>query len=160
MFHVSRPVRVAVVLSLVLSLAGVAVVQADAGGVKVLDATMVGLPQAQVGTTLDGVPAGGLPWTIAHGSAQLFSNGRLHLLVQGLVLASGANAGKNPFPTGEAIVTCGGTVAATSSPVPYSAAGNAMVDQTVQLPSTCLAPAVFFAGRTAAGARWFAATGW
>ncbi len=155
-----RPGRVALALALACSLATVAIVQADSGGVKVLDANLASLPQAQVGTTLDGVTAGGLPWNIAHGSAQLFSNGRVHVLVQGLVLGSGANAGRNPIPTGEAIVTCGGAIAATSSPVPYSTSGDATVDQVVSLPSTCLAPAVFFAGVTAAGPRWFAVTGW
>ncbi len=160
MIRVFRPTRIALALALVLSIGAAAVVQADSGGVKVLDAGLVALPQAQVGTTLSGVTAGGLPWEIAHGSAQLYSNGRLHVQVQGLVLAAGANAGINPIGTAEAIVTCGDAVAATSGVVPYSRQGDATINQTVQLPSQCLAPAVFFAGMTPAGPRWFAVTGW
>ena len=46
-----------------------------------------------------------------------------------------------------------------SGVVPFSPEGDAQVNETVTLPATCLAPAVFFAGITGAGPRWFAVTG-
>ncbi len=134
---------------------------ADAGGRKVLDASLVGLPAGQVGQTLFGVTAGGLPWRLDHGSAQVFSDGRIHVEVQGLVLAAGALEGTNPIPNGQAIVTCAGAPAATSSVVPFSAGGDAQINEQIALPSGCLGPAVFFAGVPAPGVdRWFAVSGW
>ena len=65
--------------------------------------------------------------------------------------------GTNPIRNGRAIVACGGAPAASSPIVPFSEAGNAEVDTIVNLPSPCLAPAVFFAGVLPNGAeRWFA----
>lgn len=134
---------------------------ADAGGARVVDARLTPLPADQVNQTLFGVKAGGLPWRIDHGFVQLFSNGRLHVEVQGLVLAAGAAEGTNPIPNGQAIVTCAGMPAAMSSVVPFSTGGDAMVDETIALPAHCLGPAVFFAGVPAPGVqRWFAVTGW
>jgi hypothetical protein len=84
----------------------------------------------------------------------------LQVTVVGLVLAAGANEGRNPIPTGQALVSCGGAIVAMSSAVPYSPEGDAQVNEQVALPDTCLAPVVFFAGITGAGPRWFAVTGW
>lgn len=130
-------------------------------GRKVFDAHLVGEPASQVNTTLFGVQAGGLPWTLTKGFATIYSNGRLHVAVRGLVLAAGPAAGTNPVAHGEAIVICDGAVAATSTVVPFSTTGNATVNEHVSLPAHCLAPVVFFAGVPAPNvARWFAVTGW
>jgi hypothetical protein len=157
-----RPLRLAGVIAATLALlAGTALTTlADAGGVRILDARLVALPASEVGQTTLGVPAGGLPWQLDHGSAQLFANGQLHLAVQGLVLAAGPSAGSNPIPEGQAIVTCAGMQVAESSKVDFSTTGNASVNERLELPASCLAPAVFFAGITPAGARWFAVSGW
>jgi hypothetical protein len=57
-------------------------------------------------------------------------------------------------------VTCGDTPVASSPIVPFSPTGDASVSTTVELPDTCLAPAVFFVGVLPTGAeRWFAVTG-
>ena len=91
----------------------------------------------------------------------LFADGRLHVEVQGLTLLSGVN----PVGTGRAIVTCASTTTGVSAavfssdPVPFSQAGDAEVNVRATLPTVCLAPAVFFAGITANGDRWFAVTG-
>jgi hypothetical protein len=125
-----------------------------AGGPKVLDAQMAGIPVA--GLALHGIPGGGVPWVIEEGRAKLFADGRLQVEVDGLVLATNHT---NPVPTGRAIVTCSSVAVAHSGPVPFSPTGDAVVDTRVDLPGTCLAPAVFFAGITAGGDRWFAVTG-
>jgi hypothetical protein len=138
----------------------VGVAAASGGGAKVLDASMAGIPASLAGQSFMGVQGGGLPWSLEHGDAKLFRDGRLHVEVEGLVLAAGAAIGTNPIPTGVAIVSCGGAVAAQSAPVPFSRAGDAEVDTTVSLPGSCLAPVVFFAGVTPNGPRWFAVTGW
>ena len=125
-----------------------------AGGPKVLDARMVGIPTG--GLALHGIAGGGVPWAIDEGRAKLFADGRLQVEVRGLVVAS---SGINPVATGRAIVTCSSVAVASTDAVPFSRTGDADVDTTINLPSTCLAPAVFFAGITGQGDRWFAVTG-
>ena len=72
-----------------------------------------------------------------------------------------AASGVNPIATGRAVLTCSSVAAARSPIVPFSAAGDAEVNTILDLPSTCLAPAVFFVGITGTAAeRWFAVTGW
>jgi hypothetical protein len=130
---------------------------------RILDANLEGLPASLTTTPLFGVNPGGLPWRLDGGRARLFADGRLQVEVRGLVLAAGAREGTNPIPHGEAIVTCQGAVTARSSVVPYSADGDARVDETVSLPNGCLAPVVFFSGvpdpAAPTVAPWFAVTG-
>jgi hypothetical protein len=159
----NRRIRLAAITAALVALVTVPTISAlaDSGGAKVLDASLAGLPASQVNTTLFGIKAGGLPWQIDHGSAQLFSDGRLHVEVQGLVLAAGPAAGTNPIASGQAILTCAGSPAAMSSVVPFSSDGTAEVNERISLPPGCLAPALFFAGVPAPGVqRWFAVTGW
>jgi hypothetical protein len=155
----SRSIRAAALGAVVAALAVASTASGGAGGVKVMDASLVAIPQAATGQALEGVVGGGLPWRLELGSARLFADGRLQVAVRGLVLDAGPNAGTNPIPTAEAIVTCGGAPAAMSGIVPYSSSGDATIDETISLPSPCLAPVVFLAGITPAGPRWFAVTG-
>jgi len=150
----TRSVRFALATTLLVVLALGSVATAAASGRKVFDSSMAAIPAGA--PTLFGVAGGGVAWVIDEGDATLTATGRLHVEVQGLVLASSHT---NPVGTGLAIVTCSGVVAATTAAVPFSAAGDAEVDATVSLPSPCFAPAVLFAGVTANGDRWFAATG-
>jgi hypothetical protein len=156
-----RPsVPAALVGAALAAVLAVGAVAASDSGAKVLDASMAGIPASMAGQSFMGVQGGGLPWSIESGEAKLFRDGRLHVEVEGLILAAGPAAGRNPIATGVAIVSCGGTVVAQSAPVPYSTAGDAQVDARVTLPASCLAPVVFFAGVTGNGPRWFAVTGW
>jgi hypothetical protein len=155
-----RSLRVATVIAVLASLAVTSTALGDPGGVKVLDASLAGIPSSATGSVLEGVQGGGLPWRLDRGSVRLFADGRLQVEVQGLVLAAGSNEGRNPVATARAIVTCSGAPAAMSSIVPYSPSGDASINEVVELPPSCLAPAVFFAGITGNGPRWFAVTGW
>jgi hypothetical protein len=149
-----RVVRLALSLAVLAALLVGTVSSTVAGGPKVLDGRMTGIPTG--GLALHGIAGGGIPWVIDDGRAKLFADGRLLVEVGGLVLAT---THTNPVPTGRAIVTCSSVAVAHSDPVPFSPTGDAVVDTTVDLPASCLAPAVFFAGITAAGDRWFAVTG-
>jgi hypothetical protein len=150
-----RPLRLVLALAVLAVLVAGNVASAAAGGPKVLDGRMVGIPTG--GLSLQGVAGGGVPWVIDEGRAMLFTDGRLHVEVQGLVLAS---SHVNPVAQGRAVVTCDSAPAASSPIVPFSPTGDAEVDATVSLPAPCLAPAVFFVGVLANGAeRWFAVTG-
>ena len=126
-----------------------------AGGQKVFDARLTGIPTG--GLVLHGLTGGGAPWTTDASRAKLFADGRLEVVVDGLVLVSN---GTNPIANGRAVVTCSSIAVASSDIVPFSPAGDATVSDTIDLPDSCLAPAVFFVGVTATGAeRWLAVSG-
>jgi hypothetical protein len=101
-----------------------------------------------------------VPWKIGDANADLRADGRLHVEVEGLVLAS---TGANPVRQFKAVVSCQttvngvATVSNVSSPlVDASGTGDAEIDTSIDLPSPCIAPIVFV---TSAGGAWFAATG-
>ena len=150
----SRSLRLAITTIALAGLVLGSVSTTIAGGPKVLDARLTGIPTG--GLVLHGITGGGVPWKIDEGRAKLFADGRLQVEVRGLVVAS---SGVNPVPTGRAIVTCSSVAVAGTGAVPFSPTGDADVDTSINLPSTCLAPAVFFAGVTGNGDRWFAVTG-
>jgi hypothetical protein len=151
----SRTLRFVLSFAALAALAFGSVASTTAGGAKVLDARMAGIPSGA--PTLDGLIGGGVAWSLEEGRTMLFSDGRLHVEVQGLVVAS---SGVNPIATGRAVVTCSSEAAARSPIVPFSPTGDAEVNAIVDLPASCLAPAVFFVGITGTGAeRWFAVTG-
>ena len=154
MLRIVQPALLGAAIATVLAVGSVT---ADPG-TKLLDASMTGIPTA--GMSLLGVAGGGVPWVLDRGDARLFADGRLQVSVQHLVLAAGPLAGTNPIASGRAIVACGGGASTVMTDlVPFSPDGDAMVSTTVDLPSPCLAPVVFFAGQTGGGPRWFAVTG-
>jgi hypothetical protein len=141
-------------------------------GRKVLDANVLAPviePYVGAANPIRGVNGGGLPWEIRAGNANLRADGRLHVRVQGLVLARRdpvpANLqGKMPFAQLRAIVSClttpDGTTATTDNistrlfdVTPH---GDGHLDTSVALPSPCFAPIVFVTAPTGA---WFAITG-
>jgi hypothetical protein len=140
-------------------------------GRKVVDAkVLASVSGPYVGTTnpIRGVAGGGLPWEIASGSADLRASGKLHVEVEGLVLARRSPVppnlqGTNPITQFKAIVSCQTTTAGvatisnvSTALVPASPSGDAEIDTTVALPSPCFAPIIFVTSPTSA---WFAVTG-
>jgi hypothetical protein len=149
-----RSLRLAVAGAVLSALAIGSVATTVAGGPKVLDAGMAGIPTG--GLVLHGLSGGGAPWRLDAGRAKLFADGRLEVEVEGLTLLNGTN----PIANGRAIVTCSLAAVASSPIVPFSPAGDALISTRVDLPASCLAPAVFFMGVLPTGAeRWFAVTG-
>ena len=146
-----RKARSVFALSLLIVLTAATVATTSAGGRKILDSTMAGLPTGSL--PLDGLTGGGVPWSIDEGRVLLFADGRLHVEVEGLVITA---TGVNPVTTGKAVVTCGGAPVAETATVPFSATGDAEIDTVVELPSPCLGVAVFFTNVTS---RRFAVTG-
>src|SRR3954471_7133329 len=137
----ARSVRRVLVLGAAVALLLSTFSAASAGGRKVLDSTMTGLPVGNM--ELNGLTGGGVPWSIDEGRAQLFADGRLHVEVEGLVVTA---SGINPVLTGgRAVVTCNNEPVATTDVFPFSSPeGDASIDTVVNLPVQCLAPAVFF----------------
>jgi hypothetical protein len=138
---------------------------------------LMGVPRPYTGpaNAIRGIGGGGLPWVVARGSARLDADGTLHAQVEGLVFDPADAAvqargvgGTNTVAQLEAIVSClsvqdgaAVTVNVASAPVPFSlgaataGGGDAEIEETLALPSPCLAPIVFLA--SPAGA-WFAAS--
>jgi hypothetical protein len=90
------------------------------------------------GPKIAGAAAGGRPWVIDEGQVEI-EDGFLDADIEGLVIPP---AGTNPVTTLSVSLVCGGVIAATTSAVPFSAAGNAMVHEAVMVPSECLMPEV------------------
>ena len=155
--------------SLGVALLGGQFSQAAARDPKILEFnTMVGIPQAFTGTQnpIRGINGGGLPWTIASAQGELSTSGKLEIQVQGLVLAAGPNAGKNPIASFRAIVSCLKSDATpenvSTDPFPATTGaasaggGNAKIEANLTLPQPCIAPIIFVTSPTGS---WFAATG-
>ena len=147
----ARSLRFGIALAMLLALTIGVASNTAAGGRKVLDATMTGLPVP--GTIVAGITGAGAPWVIDKGKAQLFEDGRLHVTVEGLIIPA---LGLNPVATGKAVVSCNGAFADDTELVAFSPEGDAVVDDVVTLPSPCQAVTVFF---TSPGGGWFAVTG-
>jgi hypothetical protein len=148
----ARSFRIRLALTLLVALTVGVASNVTAGGRKVLDATLTGLPVP--GTVVAGITGAGAPWVIDEGKAQLFEDGRIHVVVEGLVIPG--RVPPNPVDFGKAVVSCNGAFADDTALVPFSDDGDAVVDDVVTLPSPCQAPAVFF---TSPGGGWFAVTG-
>jgi hypothetical protein len=133
--------------------------------------TMAGVvrPFTGAANAIRGVPGGGIPWTLAEAKGDLRTDGRIRVRVRGLVLAEGANAGRNPIAQFKAIVSCltpatdpttGALVAATvnrsTNTFPASVEGDSEIEDVVSLPTPCIAPIVFVTSPTGS---WFSATG-
>ena len=76
---------------------------AKGGKHKVLRRGLVGLAVPR--TVIAGVTGAGHAWAIDEGKAKLFSDGRVLVNVEGLVLTP---EGTNPVATGRAVVSCNG----------------------------------------------------
>ncbi len=167
-------VAIAVMLVLSVFFASGPVSTASADESKVLEFnTMVGVPRPYTGATnaIRGVPGGGLPWVIDFGKGKLSPNGKVDVLVKGLVFDPNDQAvidrgigGTNTVPNFKAIVSClstdaGGnatTVNVSTALFPADEAGNAHIQDTVSLPEPCIAPILFVTSPTGS---WFASTG-
>jgi len=140
-------------------------------GRKVLDAKVLAPviePYTNPANAIRGVNGGGLPWELDSGSADLRADGRLHVEVEGLVLARRAPVPSNlqgtmPFSQLKAIVSCLTSSSGVATTDNVSTAlfevtptGDGELDTQVALPSPCFAPIVFVTAPTGA---WFAITG-
>ena len=153
-----RSLRFAIATALLAGLVlGTGTVSAAKGGNhKILDVPLTGLAVAR--TVIAGVTGAGHAWALDEGNAKLFSDGRLLINVEGLVLFP---EGTQPAPSGKGVVSCnGGATPAdivSSTVVPLSQPdGDAHVNQWLTLPSPCLNPVIFF---TSTGGAWFATSG-
>ena len=164
----------AMMLVLSLFFASGAVSRASADESKVLEFnTMIGVsrPYTGAGNAIRGVPGGGLPWVIEFGKGKLSPDGKVDVLVKGLVfdpndpiVIERGLGGINTVPNFKAIVSCLSKDADGNATIvnvetglfPADATGNAHIKDSVDLPQPCIAPILFV---TNPGGAWFASTG-
>lgn len=103
---------------------------------------LVGSTPAPDGPTLFGVTPGTAPWVVDDGRVRVDRDGRLVVRIQGLVIPTAPANGTNPVPQVSASVVCNGSVADSADPVAFAPDGDARISQVLDLPDTCLAPAV------------------
>lgn len=122
--------------------------------------------------TIRGVPAGGLPWVVDEGKAELEAD-QVEIEVEGLVLDPDDEAvpedlrGINPVPGFKGVVSCltfddGNRLTETleTDPVEVGEDGDAKIEDEIDLPSPCYAPIVFVtAGHPDFPTVWFAVGG-
>jgi hypothetical protein len=108
--------------------------------------------------TIGGVTSAGAPW-VAGGEASVSSRGDLEVHVKGLLLGPGAPPALvgtvGPVQMVAASLVCGGSggaVVDSSDGVPLSSAGNAEIEASINVPSTCMAPVILVRIFNAAGA--------
>jgi hypothetical protein len=117
----------------------------DRGGKTLLATTLA--PSVPADHALHGVAAGGAPWVLSRGTAQLHRGGRLDVRVRGLVIpVAPGNGTPGPVTTVTASLYCGNdtdTMAVGTTPsAPISRAGDARMRGTLSVPAKCLAPLV------------------
>jgi hypothetical protein len=140
----------------VSALAATASASADAGGVPRSDILRAPLQGSQLtDPPLFGLVRGGAPWVISEGTARLRANGDLSVEVEGLIIPT---RGDNPLATLSATVVCNGKDLRMTEAVPFSSAGDAVIETQVALPTRCLAPVVLL-NPLSNGGTYIAATG-
>ena len=132
-------------------------------GRKVLEARVLApLPREYTGAAgaIRGVNGAGAQWSIGDAEADLRSDGRLEINVEGLIVTA---RGNNPLKQFQAIVSCQSIVNGVPAVTNVSGglfdantAGDAQTETNVDLPTPCLAPIVFV---TTPGGSWIAVTG-
>jgi hypothetical protein len=71
--------------------------------------------------------------------------GQIEVRIRGLVLGAGAGAAAGtvgPVTAVAASLVCGDVVAATTKEAPLSTAGDARIEDSITIPSPCIAPAL------------------
>jgi hypothetical protein len=141
------PVLVVALLASSLVFALGASANRDPAGVSATFLSSPLAPSLPTDPTIHGVAPGGAPWALTAGSVVLHDNGRLQVRIRGLVLTVPPFVGKPGPVTGVAAsLYCGAdattTAAVTTGVERLSDRGNALINTTVTLPSSCLAPIV------------------
>lgn len=148
--------------ALTLVITAASSVAADEGGTLIRFGSMTPITSAaDVGHVNDrGLAGGGLPWKITSGTGQVTHRGAIDVTVHGLVLAAGANVGKNPIALFAATLSCvtpEGVVNVTTARFPATVpGGDSTIHDTIAVPHPCMRPEVFVGAVLGGQFRWFA----
>jgi hypothetical protein len=138
--HISRRIVLALVAAALL--AGSAVTAASAIAAPVTPVLTTSLaPSVPTDPVLHGVTPGSAPWVLKK-SATTLNDGLLVANIQGLIIPELGTPG--PVSSVDVALYCANetTPAAMTKTFPLSERGNALIVERVELPSTCLTPAL------------------
>jgi hypothetical protein len=142
---VMSPRRLVVAAAVLATVGGIALASPAAGRrpepSPVLETGIVGSEPTDTPIVL--AAPGGRPWVASRLSRiEVSRSGRLEAEVRGLVIPTAPFNGTNPVPGLSATLYCTGALVGTSATVPFSPAGNAVIEARFTLPDRCLAPLV------------------
>lgn len=155
-------------LSNLMILAGLSFAASTAQAQGLLQSTLTPCPAGGVPTNIGDVNSCGLSWTLTSGRAQLTSDGKIQVKVTGLLVNDlsrvdlvGTTAGVTKV---FATLVCGanGNRAAVASTKLFALAanGDALIQDKISIPPSCIAPAILVRENDFPGKAWLAGTGY
>jgi len=126
--------------------------ESGSSGRSLLRAQLVGSMPAPASPTIAGINPGGAPWVNGPSPVRVRADGRIKVVVRGLVIPPPRGTGVNPVPSVVATLLCGGMVQDSTDAFALDMAGNGQVSDVITVPAQCDDPAVLIqpaANRTA-----------
>src|SRR4051812_12526381 len=113
-------------------------------------------PSMPTDAAINGVNPGGLPWILSRGEVRVRESGRMDVRIRGLQIPRNGGA-DNPVASIDAVLYCGGVMAADSGPQPMTVpGGDARFRVSLMVPSTCDSATVLISPSAAVGVAYIA----
>lgn len=127
---------------------------AHGGGRNLIESELT--PSLPTDAAINHVAPGGLPWILEEGTVRVRASGRMDVRIEGLQIPRNG-AADNPIASVNALLYCGGTVAADSGPQPMSVpGGDARFRVWLQVPRHCDGASVLISPTQAVGRAYIA----
>ena len=134
-------VTTAVALALMTMTAGPALADGSSGH-SILRESLVGSVPAPASPTIADVNPGGAPWVNGRSTVRVREDGRISVVLRGLVIPPPRGTGVNPIAAVVATLACGDMVTDSTEPFALSAAGDGSTRDVISVPRHCDDPAV------------------
>jgi hypothetical protein len=114
----------------------------DSRGHSLLRADLVGSMPAPASPTIAGIRPGGAPWVNGPSSVRVRPDGRVTVVIMGLVIPPPVGTGRNPVASVVATLVCDDTVRASTAPFALSSAGDGATADRIEVRGRCADPVV------------------
>ena len=115
---------------------------AGSSGRPLLSAQLVGSMPAPASPVIAGINPGGAPWVNGPSPVRVREDGRIKVIVRGLVIPPPRGTGVNPVPSVVATLVCANMVQDSTEPFALSPAGDGRTSEVISVPVQCEDPAV------------------
>ncbi|TFD73179.1 hypothetical protein [Cryobacterium fucosi] len=112
------------------------------GGHSVVRVHLMGSQPAPASPVIAGINPGVAPWVNDRSTARVREDGRIRVVIRGLVIPPPRGTGVNPVASVVATLVCGDTVADSTDPFALSPAGDGRTRDTIAVPEGCADPTV------------------
>ncbi len=142
--RISRTLSTTAALALAITAFSAAPAFADESGSggSLLREQLVGSMPAPASQAIAGINPGGAPWVNGPSPVRVREDGRITVVVRGLVIPPPRGTGVNPVASAVATLVCGGMVQDSTEPFALSMAGNGHTSEMISLSRHCDAPTV------------------